>query len=279
MLTTNNESKLVSINSEKATPGTQALAILGEQTVTDIVSAVKNTAIMKTEDYNFLMENSEHLGLVMEKTFMWRTDFQKRSIVNDLNHPTLHSKFHQAILEQKVQFDQTLYLAKEFEDKKLEVEELECDLEEVDLDDTISKKRKDIKRRKITLDLQFAQYMLNNMKIAMDYRMSEVRGWQEIENELIDLMHQQGYTDEEIWQRDYNEVEELFFRSMNNLQGISKTTDGGEYNNLISIAVYAYKQARDANLLEAFKNKPLFTDIIKDSVIFIEEFMATHGQQ
>jgi hypothetical protein len=73
---------------------------------------------MKPEDTQFLMDNSQHLGLVMEKTFMWRTNFQKRSIINDVNHPTNHSKFHQAILEQKVQFDQTLYLAKEFEDFK-----------------------------------------------------------------------------------------------------------------------------------------------------------------
>lgn len=256
---------------------TSALAILGTQTVTDIVTAVKMVPVMKKEDYDFLMEKSEHLGLVMEKTWMWRTDFQKRSIVNDLSHPTLHSKFHQAILEQKVQFDQALYLAKDFEEKKLQVEELECDLEELKENTELSEKRKDIKSRKIKMDLQFAQYQLNNMQIAMNYRMSEVRGWQQIEEELIDAMRAEGYSDEEIWQKDSGEVEELFFRSMNNLQGIQKTTDGGEYNNLISVAVYAYEQAKEANLLEFFKTKPLYTDTIANSVDFIERFISNRS--
>lgn len=263
------------IEDTKTDESTQnALAVLGQTTVTDIVNSVKTTAIMKPEDTKFLMDHSEHLGHVMEKTFMWRTDFQKLSIVNDIAHPTNHSKFHQAILEQKVQFDQTLYLAKDFEDKKLEVQELECDLEELQNDTTLSEKRKAIKARKITLNLQFAQYQLNNMKISMEYRMAEVRGWQTIEEDLINKMHAEGLSDEEIWQRDFGEIEELFFRSMNNLPGIQNSTDGGERNNLISIAIYAYEQARDANLLDSFKKKMGYTLTVAESVNFIENLLA-----
>lgn len=255
---------------------TSILAPIGTNTVSNIVEAVRNLPIMKEEDTAFLMEHSEHLGMVMENTFMWRTDGQKRSIINDLQHPTIHSKFHQAILEQKVQFDQAMYLAKDFEVRKLELEEKQCDLEDLDKDDLEHPeniKRNDIKRRKLALELNFMQYELKQMQISMKYRMAEVKGWQAIEEDLMGIMKEAGLSDEEIWHKDASEIEDLFFFTMNNLQGIAKTTDGGEYNNLVSLAAFAYKQALEANLLEGFKQKAEIGKMLPvlNSITFIEE--------
>lgn len=249
-----------------------ALATIGTGTVLNIVNAVKDLPVVKEEDAKFLMEHSEHLGMVLENTFMWRTDYQKRSIINDLQYPTIHGKFHQCILEQKVQFDQAMYLAKDFENLKLDIEELECDLEE--LGDT---KRDNIKRRKLMLDLQFKHYELNQMRIAMNYRMAEVRGWQQIEEELLTVMREAGLSEEVIWHKNAGEMANMFFLTLNNLQGIAKSTEAGEYSNLVSLACYAYQAAKQAGMLEELKSKA--TDTQLDSIAFVENYLNTKAKR
>ena len=61
--------------------------VLFEPKALDIVlDEVRSIAVMKPEDSKFLVEHKEHLTAVMEKTFMWRTSTQKRSIINDNYH-------------------------------------------------------------------------------------------------------------------------------------------------------------------------------------------------
>lgn len=236
----------VSENKESTIP-VLAGTDLGKLAIANIVEAVKNLPVLKEEDVHFLQTHKESLAMVLEKTYMWRTDGQKRSIVSDFNHPTVHSKLHQAILEQKVQFDQAMYLAKDFELKKLEIEELECDLEE--LEDT---KRSQIKGRKIALELQFKQYELKNAQIAMDYRMREVKGWEKIKEECITYMRREGVPDEQIWNKEAGELAALFFQALTNLEGIRNSTDGGEVNNLLALARFAVQQVKQAKMFDAF---------------------------
>jgi hypothetical protein len=224
--------------------------LIGEKTVNDIIGAVKDLPVLKKEDAQFLQEKSAHLAAVLEKTHIWRTDVQKQSIINDLHFPTTHAKFHQAMLEQKVQFDQTLYLAKDFELKKLEIQELQCDLE--DLSDT---RRDEIKKQKIQIEIQFKTYELNQMQIAMNYRMDEVKGWQKIQEDLLSEMRNAGLEENEIWSKNAGEINALFFSSLNNLQHISATTDSAERSNLISLALFSYKTVKQAGLLEQMKAK------------------------
>ena len=96
-----------------------------------VLNTVKSVSVFKPEDIGFLVEHKDHLWKVMEKSYIWRTPMQKMSIVSDNYCPTLHSKFHQTLAEQKVQFDQAMYLAKEYEEKKLGIEELELVLDEI----------------------------------------------------------------------------------------------------------------------------------------------------
>jgi len=224
--------------------------LVPQKAVTEIVDTVKNLPVFKKDDIHFLQENSKHLGQVMEHTQMWRTNTQKLSIINDVHFPTDHAKYHQAMLEQKVQFDQAMYLAKDFEMKKLEIEELECDLEEL-----TDSKRDKIKEKKIQIDIQFKQYELKQMQTAMKYRMDEIKGWQAIENELLNKMRKEGMDEEEIWTKDQGEIQNMFLASLNNLQGLPSCTDSAERSNLISLAVFAYKQVKQAGLLNTLKSK------------------------
>lgn len=270
-------------------------AILGQTAVANIVNAVKTVPVMKTEDSKFLMEHSQHLGLVLEKCHMWRTDLQKRSIVNDINHPTPHSKFHQAILEQKVQFEQAMYLAKEFEEKKIEVERLELDMQDsfdqlaemestviVDDEVAIEAVKNSTAYRRILLDIrekqmniQFAQFTLQEQKVAMEYRMAEVKGWQVIEEELLAEMREAGMSDEDIWTKQTTEIQDMFFKTMYNLQGIQKTTDAGEFNNLVLLAIWSYQQAKEIGILPVLLNQA--DDTVMHSVQFVENYMQNNG--
>lgn len=234
--------------------------------VSEIVSAVSNLPVFKENDVAFLQENSKHLAAVLENTHMWRTDVQKKSIINDVHFPTDHAKFHQAMLEQKVQFDQALYLAKDFELKKLEILELECDLEEL-----TDSKRDLIKKQKIEIEMKFKNYELKQMQIAMRYRMDEVRGWQAIENDLLEKMRSQGMPEEEIWSKNVGEFKSLFFVAMNNLQSLPHTTDSAERSNLVSLATFVYKNAEQSGLLEQLLEE--CTAPQRDSVLYIKQLL------
>lgn len=223
-------------------------ALVAIQSVTDIVNSVKDLEVFKPSDLTFLQEHSQHLSTILHKTHIWRTDTQKRSIVSDVYHPTLHSKFHQAILEQKVQFEQSMYLAKDFEMKKLEIEELECDLE-----DLSTSKRDDIKRKKIAIDIQFKHFELSQMQIAMEYRIAEVRGWQTIADDLLQTMRDGGVPEEDIWSKEAGEIKAIFLQTLTNLQGLKQTKDSAEITNLIALASFSVKQVIDNGKLEEYK--------------------------
>lgn len=211
-----------------------------KELLAEIFGALKDVQIFKKDDYGFLVEHKEHLAAVFENVHMWRTDSQKRSIISDAYHPTLHSKFHQAICEQKVQLDQAFYLAKDFEMKKLEIEELAIDLSE--LGET---PRDDVKRRRIQIDMQFKQYELKQMEIAMNFRMSEVKGWQQLEEQLLEQMRAEGMEEEVIWNKNAGEIEYMFFQFLTNLQGLKNSTDGAEAHNLVALAKFGVQQAKE----------------------------------
>jgi len=218
--------------------------------VTNILDTIKPMSIIKKEDQQFLVANKEHFAQVFEKVHIWRTDTQKRSIISDDYHPTLHSKFHQSILEQKVQLEQSFYLAKDFELKKLQVEKLMLDMEELG-----DSRRDEIKRRELEIEIQFHKYELDQMVIAMNYRMSEVKGWQNLQEELLKDMRESGMDEDAIWNKDAGEVESMFFASLTKLQGLAKTTDGAEAANLVALAKFYVQKVFEAGRLPELKKK------------------------
>jgi hypothetical protein len=242
----------------------EIIPVLGNETVSEVIEAVKNIPVLKNEDVVFLQENSHHLATVIEKTHIWRTDTQKLSIINDIHFPTTHAKLHQSMLEQKVQFDQAMYLAKDFEFKKLEAEEKQLDLSELS-----DSPRDSIKKRKFEIELQFISYELKQMQIAMHYRMDEIKGWQKIQNTLLAELRSSGVSEEEIWSKEAGELKFMFYYSLNNLQALPTTTDSAERSNLISVALFTYKNAKSIGLLEEFKKGCNSTQL--DSLNWLEK--------
>ena len=251
------------------------IEVLNEKMTTDIVKSVNSLSVISQEDKKFLTTHTKHLGMVLSKTHMWRTHEQKLSIVSDMQCPTAHAKFHQAILEQKVQFDQSLYLAKDFELKKIEVEE-KC----LELDHTIQNKKLmgdssqaslDLKIRKLKIEITFAQYELQQMKTAMMYRMEEVKGWQKIEEDLLKQMRDAGLSEDDIWSKEKGQMVSMFLVALTNLQAIRNTTDSGERNNLLSLALFTHKRIKEAGRLEDIKK--VMDEAQLNSLSFLEELI------
>ncbi len=239
---------------------------IANQAIQSILETVKDLPILSKEDNSFLAENREHLAKVFRHTHMWRTDIQKNSIINDMQFPTVHAKFHQTMLEQKVQFDQAMYLAKDFEIKKIDIEKEKIKIQKIkDRENLDEIDELDLKQKEI--ELQFKMYELQNMKISMNYRMAEVRGWKTIQTKLLSMMEKEGLDEKTIWNKEDGEITSLFYLTLNNLQGIKQTTDSAEYNNLLSLAVFSVKQIQQRGLLEKMMGN--LTDLQKDSLQFV----------
>lgn len=243
--------------------------ITSAENVNELITAVKQFPIMKPDDVTFLADHSHHLGKVIDKSFMWRTDAQKRSILSDMEFPTTHSKFHQAMLEQKVQFEQTMYLAKDFEKLKLDIQLMECDLEDIAASDK-SEKRKAIESEKIKLDMKFKRFELNQMQVQMNYRMAEIRGWQTIQDELLDKLYKEGFTDEEIWNKEEGEAQFLFLLAVNKLNTALVTNDPEAIKAVIPLALFTYQEAEKNGKLEIYINEA--TNKQKETIQWIGKY-------
>lgn len=216
------------------------LNTLCKDTVNSMVTSIDKYNVISSEDKQFLQEHKEHLSKVLEHTYQWRTHEQKLSILGNGFH-TPHAKFHQAILEQNVQLDQSYLLAKEFKLKRIEGKRLGLEIEE--LDAKISECEKPFELRRLQLDkeeaevkLQSVAIDLNKMKTSMNYRMLEVKDWQGIEEELLGELRSSNMSEEEIWDKNTDETFSMFLFALDNLKGVDNSTDGAETNNLINLA-------------------------------------------
>ncbi len=229
----------------------------------NMIEYVQNFQIMTPEDKKFWLENKERIQSVCTKTFMWRTNTQKRSILSDDYHPTLHSKFHQCILENKVFIEQSIVLAKEFEKTKLDMELLQVEIEEIEekiSNSPLNKfeiKKLEIELKRKRLELGHKVLELQQYKVQMEYRMKENKEWKVLEDELIEEMKKMGLSEEEIWNKEYGEIEHLFYWSLNNLKALylGKIQDSAEVNNLVALARFSINRAKDIGIFDRLYEK------------------------
>lgn len=226
----------------------------------DIVSIVKDTQIISTEDAKFLSENVENFKNIIEHTYMWRTKGQKLSIISNEFFPTIHSKFHQCILETKVQFNELFRLSVDAEKAKLKVEKISIDIEEIQNKLTkelneFKNKKLEIKLKEKELDLRQKAAELSNFQTAASYRMKELKQWKEIQDDLYNKMKQNNYTDEQIWNKEAEELEDQFYLFLNKLNGIEQSTNAAEVSNLTGLAKFAIEQAKQSGNFERLVNK------------------------
>ena len=237
--------------------GNNIIEVNPDNIARNLVSLTTRTDIMTPEDKKFFIDNTERWGMVQQNCHIWRTSTEKRSILSEL--PTTHLKFHQAILENKVFVDETVRLAKDAEIQKLDAEELYVDIENIkeeiseftkqreDYEEDSSEykqlsyriRKKDIELRKKTVELQEKAYQIQQSAIAMKYRVDELKDWKQFEDEMIEQMKSEGFTDEEIWDKNSAQLLGYFYLFLTKFNAVKSSTDSGEVHNLTYLARFA----------------------------------------
>ena len=234
------------------------------------IQAIIKHDVVRAEDKQFFLANMDRWSDVSTKTHIWRTFSEKKSILSEL--PTTHLKFHQAILENKVFYEQTLLLDKEAKMTKLEAEELYIDAENLkseieELQEELinykedSKeyrqtnyqiRKKDVELRKKLTELHEKAIAVKNQENAMLYRMDELRDWKKMVDEMIEEMKSKGMSDEEIWDKNASQESGNFFLFLTKYSAVKFSKDTGEINNLTYLAKFYVDESVKDNKFEDY---------------------------
>jgi hypothetical protein len=154
------------------------------------IDVLRNTELIKPEDFQFLNDHIDEY----EKRFRTRGLFRSKTemiagVLNDSDHPTVDSKYWQAIGEQNVHLTELITLS--YEAKKLEADNdlLVAEIEE--LEDSINKsdnpieiKKDQAKLKKKRVELAQSQFNMTQQKKTAQERLREVKTWEGIITEL-----------------------------------------------------------------------------------------------
>jgi len=235
--------------------------LMNPQYTSEIAKVIRETQLITEEDSKFLSDNAGNFTSIMDNSYMWRTKGQKLSIISNQFFPTNHSKFHQAILEAKVQFTELMRLAVDAEKAKLDIEDLELDIQEIEeimftMDNkSIQWKKNDVELRRRQIDFRQKMIDLNHYKTAAKYRMKEVKQWKDIQDGLYDEMIKNKMSDEDIWNKESGELEDQFYMFLGKMNGIDQSTDAAEVANLTGLARFAVEQAIQMGVFQILVKK------------------------
>ena len=96
------------------------------------LAKIKQSSILPIEQLTELNQIGSELQRVLEVKQQFRTDTEMRfSVLNDMKHPTIPSKYWQAIREQDGMFINLIYLSCDYEIVRGEILLLEADLENI----------------------------------------------------------------------------------------------------------------------------------------------------
>jgi hypothetical protein len=154
------------------------------------IDVLRGTELVKPEDFQFLHDRVEQY----EKRFRTRAIFRSRTemiagVLSDSEHPTVDSKYWQAIGEQNVHLTELINLS--YEAKKLEADNEFLSVEIEEIEDKINKSndlfevkklKAQVKKKKI--ELAQAQFGMTQQQKTAQERLREVKLWDEIIAEL-----------------------------------------------------------------------------------------------
>ena len=86
----------------------------------------------------------------------------------------------------------------------------------------------------------------------MLYRIDELKDWKNTEDKLIEEMKNLGYTDEQIWDKNFGQREAYFLLFLTKYQGVKQSKDSGEIHNLTYLARFAVEEAAKDGLFEDY---------------------------
>lgn len=163
----NNQAETMNAISVIETEKVGSLALLTEEQKQAIVSSVKYMAIP------YMPITKEFIG---------------STILNEVEYPLLESKMSQAAIEMKSRFNRLIDAQYDLEKTKLEIEELDIQIDELEKDEKISEARKQNGIKKFQLEKKIKGYRYNSLKQSMGDSFKEFINWKETLDNLLEQM-------------------------------------------------------------------------------------------
>jgi hypothetical protein len=171
-----------------------------ENSMVPSINVLNTSNLVKSEDVDFLKQHSEEF----EKRYRTRSYFRSKTemeagVLSDEEHPTVDSKYWQAIGEQNVHLTELISL--DYEAKKLmaDMDFLLAEIDELEeicasLNEGIEKRKEEAMMRKKKIEHDQKKFNLMQMEKTAQERMREVKTWEPI---IQDLHKQLKYGDED----------------------------------------------------------------------------------
>lgn len=127
------------------------------------------------DDLKVLMPEIQH---AMYTRTLWRTETEIRfSVLNDVDHPTVASKYHQAKLEQAVFAENLIHLSFAYRRRLLDLKETE---------EAIKKAEEGIGKERLEITRDEHLWALEIMRIEAQHRLREIKIWHKVKLELVE---------------------------------------------------------------------------------------------
>lgn len=139
---------------------------------------IKSTAILSSEDFEFLQSAADELQDTMVKRQMFRTETEMEiSVLNDIKHPTRASKYWQSVREQAVMFENLVSLSFDHRRNEVKIKRLQKALDSA---------ADEFEREEAQIDLDECMFRRTSMELVAKDRIRELRLWSQIKGELDD---------------------------------------------------------------------------------------------
>ena len=142
----------------------------------DSIKIIKESGILTKDDLQSLQLLSKENALDFMRVQTFRTGTEMRiSVLNDLKHPTVDSKYWQSIRESNVMYTETINLSYEYRKKLVELKKLERRL---------TTEKDDLELELLIIEVDQCKWGLLNMEKTAKARIGELNEWSVIKEEL-----------------------------------------------------------------------------------------------
>jgi hypothetical protein len=155
---------------------------------------LKDLGLVKKEDMEFLLNNSENFQDRYARSSLFRSKFEmEASVLNDMVHPTIDSKYWQAIGEQAVHVKELIRLGHNGKKTEAEIKLFKAIIEELkDLKEQAIVDNKpqyvidkyDARIDKKQIEIEEKKFSLTECEKVAKERIKEIKNWEEIIPEL-----------------------------------------------------------------------------------------------
>tara|TARA_X000001388_G_scaffold69148_1_gene57467 strand:+ start:2104 stop:2784 length:681 start_codon:yes stop_codon:yes gene_type:complete len=191
--------------------------------------------ILPEKDVKDFKSMASELQDTWRKKQMFRTETEMRvSVLDDIRHPTLASKYWQAVREQNVFFEQLIYLSFDYRKNDVKIKQLQRKIKE---------EKDDLKIELFNIDLEQKVFDKATMELTAKDRMRELRLWSQLKDELI--KEDPNFDTENV---NSHQKESLPKRLEKTWQFFDKSRDPGGAKNIASQLVTAHRLQKKGEL-------------------------------